>query len=291
MIPAAFDYQRPATLDEALRLLAASGEGTKVINGGQSLLPLLKLRLAEIERLIDVGRLAELKGIRPGADGGLVIGAAATYRDLLDSPLVAERSPLLVEVVSNIGDVQVRNRGTLGGSMAHADPASDIPAAALALGATVVLRSVDSKREVPAADFFLGAFATDIASDELLVGLRFPVLPGGAGTAYQQIMQPASGYSMVGVAAVVALADGWVSHVRVGITGVGEVAYRAAAVEAAVLGSDGGALALATAAAHAADGQEVNGDIHADAEYRTAMAAVVTRRALEAAVVRAGSAG
>jgi carbon-monoxide dehydrogenase medium subunit len=288
MIPAAFDYQRPATLDEALRILAEGHEGTKVINGGQSLLPLLKLRLAEVDRLVDVGRLPELQGIRPGADGGIVLGGAVTYRDVLDSEVVAERLPLLIEVISDIGDVQVRNRGTLGGSIAHADPSSDMPAAALALGASIVLRSSTAKREVPASDFFHGAFATDIAPEELLVGLLFPALPAGAGSAYRQITQPASGYSMVGVAAVVALSGGVVSHVQVGITGVGDIAYRASAVEAALMGTDGGADAVATAASHAAEAQEVNGDIHADAEYRTAMAAVITRRALEAAIAGAG---
>jgi carbon-monoxide dehydrogenase medium subunit len=284
MIPAAFGYQRPANLEEALRILAEGHEGTKVINGGQSLLPLLKLRLAEVDRLVDIGRLPELQGIRAGADGGIVIGGAVTYRDVLDSPLVAERAPLLAAVIADIGDVQVRNRGTLGGSIAHADPSSDIPAAVLALGATIVLRSLTAKREIPAAEFFLRAFVTPIASDELLVGLRIPPMPDGSGAAYRQIMQPASGYSMVGVAAVAALSDGLVSHVQVGITGVGEVAYRASAVEAALMGTDGGPEALADAASHAADGQEVNGDIHADAEYRTAMAAVITRRALEAAL-------
>jgi aerobic carbon-monoxide dehydrogenase medium subunit len=287
MIPAAFDYQRPANLEEALRILAEGREGTRVINGGQSLLPLLKLRLSDCDRLVDIARLPELQGVRPGADGGLVIGAAVTYRTVLDSPLVAERLPLLLEVIADIGDVQVRNRGTLGGSVAHADPGGDMPAVILALGGTIVLRSLTSKREVPAADFFQSAFTTVIASDELLVGLRLPPVPAGAGTAYRQIMQPASGYSMVGVAAVVAVSDGEVSHVQIGITGVGDVAYRAYAVEAALLGTDGGAAALAAAATHATAGQDVSGDIHGDAEYRTAMAEVITRRALEAAIAKA----
>ncbi len=287
MIPAAFDYQRPATLAEALQLLAAGDDGTRVISGGQSLLPLLKLRLATVDRLVDIGRLRELQGIRPGSDGGVVMGAAVTYREVLESSLVAERSPLLIEVIEDIGDVQVRNRGTLGGSVAHADPSSDIPAATMALDASFVIRSATSQREVPASSFFHGAFATDLAPGELLVGLRFPVMPDGVGTAYRQIMQPASGYSMVGVAAVVGLLEGQVNHVRVGITGVADIAFRAAAVEEALLGTEGDTDALVAAAAHAVDGQEVNGDIHADAEYRTAMARVITRRALEAAIERA----
>lgn len=288
MIPAAFDYRRPANLTEALRILAEADENTRVINGGQSLLPLLKLRLASVERLVDIGRLPELQGIRVGSDGGVVMGAAVTYREALESPIVAERVPLLSEVIADIGDVQVRNRGTLGGSLAHADPSSDLPAAALALGATVVLRAIGTQREVPAAAFFHGPFSTDIAPNELLVGIRFPALPAGAGAAYRQITQPASGYSIVGVAAVVARSNGLVSHVQVGVTGVGEIAYRATAVEAALLGEDGSAETIVAAAGHAADGQTVNSDIHADADYRKAMAAVITRRALEAAIERTG---
>lgn len=287
MIPAAFDYHRPASLAEALRVLANAGDGVKVIAGGHSLLPLLKLRLAEVEQLVDIGRIPELHGIREGADGGVVIGAATTYREVLDSALVAERVPLLIEVITDIGDVQVRNRGTLGGSLAHADPASDLPAAALALDASFALRSVDGQRAGPADGFFTGAFTTALKPHELMLELRFPRQPAGAGVAYRQLMQPASGYSMVGVAAVVARTGGTLSHVRVGITGVGEIAYRAKAVESMLLGTDASESEIAAAAAHATDGQRVNGDIHADVEYRTAMAAVFTRRALEAAIARA----
>jgi carbon-monoxide dehydrogenase medium subunit len=287
MIPAAFEYQRPANLEEALRILAAGDEGTKIIVGGQSLLPLLKLRVATVERLVDIGRLSELHGIRDGADGGVVIGATTTYREVMESPLVAERLPILLEVIDGVGDVQVRNRGTLGGSVAHADPVSDMPALALALDATFALRSVSGQRAGPADGFFLGAFDTAIRPNEVMLEIRFPPVPEGAGWAWRKLEQPASGYSLVGVAAVVARTGGSVSHVRVGITGVGEVAYRAKAVEEALMGSDGSAAAIATAAEKAAEGQTVNSDIHADAEYRGAMATVFTRRALEAAVAGA----
>jgi len=287
MIPAAFDYTRPTSIEEALRILARRDPGTKVISGGMSLLPLLKLRLAEVDTLVDIGRLAELQGIRAGADGGVVIGSAASYREVLESALVAERAPLLTEVIHDIGDVQVRNRGTLGGSLAHADPASDIPAAVLALDAKLALRSVEGQRAGPVDGFFQGAFETAIKPTELLVEVRIPLQPDGAGSAYRQLTQPASGYSMVGVAAVLALTDGVVSHARVAITGVGEVAYRAKAVESLLLGSDGFAGAIAAAAEHATDGQSVGSDIHADAEYRAAMAVVFTRRAVEAALARA----
>ncbi len=287
MIPAQFAYTRPSSIEEALRILARQEPGTKVISGGMSVLPLLKLRLAEVDTLVDIGRLPELHGIREGADGGVVIGSAVTYREVLESALVAQRAPLLTEVVRDIGDVQVRNRGTLGGSLAHADPASDIPAAALALDAKLALRSVEGQRAGPVDGFFLGAFDTAIKPTELVVEIRIPPQPAGSGAAYRQLTQPASGYSMVGVAAVVGWSAGAVSHARVAITGVGEVAYRAKAVEAALLGSDASAAAIAAAAAHAIDGQQVNSDIHADADYRGAMAVVFTRRAIEAALERA----
>ena len=287
MIPASFEYTRPGSIEEALRILARRDPGTKVISGGMSILPLLKLRLAEVGTLVDVGRLSELQGIREGSDGGVIIGAAATYREVLESAFVAERAPLLTEVVQDIGDVQVRNRGTLGGSLAHADPASDIPAAALALDAMLALRSTDGQRAGPVDGFFQGAFDTAIKPTELVVEVRIPRTPAGAGSAYRQLTQPASGYSMVGVAAVVARSMGVISHARVAITGVGDVAYRAKAVESLLLGSDGSAATIAAAAAHATDGQQVASDIHADAEYRGAMAVVYTRRAIEAALARA----
>jgi carbon-monoxide dehydrogenase medium subunit len=289
MIPAAFEYTRPGSIEEALRILARRDPDTKVISGGMSLLPLLKLRLAQVGTLVDIGRLPELHGIREGADGGVVIGSAVTYREVLESELVAERCPLLTEVVADVGDVQVRNRGTLGGSLAHADPASDIPAAVLALDAVLALRSTEGQRAGPVDGFFQGAFDTAVKPTELIVEIRVPRMPAGAGAAYRQLTQPASGYSMVGVAAVIARAGGVISHARVALTGVGEIAYRAKEVEQLLLGSDGSADAIAAAASHAADGQQVNSDIHADAEYRAAMAAVFTRRAIEAALERAAA--
>ena len=281
MIPAAFGYQRPATLDEALRIIG-SDPGAKLLAGGQSLLPLLKLRLASAETLVDIGRLPELKGVRPQADGGLEIGALTTYAEVLGSTALQ----IAIEAISNIGDVQVRNRGTVGGAIAHADPASDLPALGLALDYSVVLRSGRGERVIPLDGFLKGAFETDIEPGELVVALRRGPLPAGLGGAYLKLAQPASGYSIVGVAAVVAKSGGTVSHVRVALTGVGDVAYRAKAVEAAFAGSDGSSAAVAAAAAHATDGVTVNGDIHADSAYRTQMAIVYTRRALEAALGR-----
>jgi carbon-monoxide dehydrogenase medium subunit len=280
VIPEAFDYQRAASVDDALAAIA--GGDAKVLAGGMSLLPLMKLRLAAPGRLVDIGGLSELRALGPTADGGFEVGALATYADVLES------SPIGIsqECVSGIGDVQVRNRGTVGGALSHADPASDLPALAMALDYSFVLRSARGERTVPADGFFTGAFTTAMAPDELLIkGVRGP-LPAGAGGAYRKLQNPASGYSIVGVAAVVAASGGSVTHARVALTGVGEAPYRAKAVEAALLGSDGSAAAVAAAAEHAADGQTVNSDIHADREYRARMAVVFTRRAIEAALGR-----
>lgn len=280
MIPAAFGYQRPTSLDEALRLIAA--DGAKVLAGGQSLLPLLKLRLGSAETLVDIGRLSELKGYRTLADGSVEIGALTTYAEWQ----AATQIPGIAEAIDQIADVQVRNRGTVGGSIAHADPASDMPAIALAFDASAVLRGPGGERVVPLDQFFQGAFVSDIAPGEILVAIRRPKVADNAHFAYRKLANKASGYSIVGVAALIGSAGGKVTHARVAITGVGDVAYRATAVEEALAGSDGSAGAIGAAAAHATDGIEVASDIHADRAYRTAMAAVYTRRAIEAALAR-----
>ena len=282
MIPAAFAYHRPESLGDALALLSEHGAEAKVLAGGHSLLPLLRLRVASTGRIVDIGRLGELKGVRPKPDGSVEVGGLTTYTELIAGTTL----PWVREAAEGIGDVQVRNRGTVGGAIAHADPASDMPAIVLALDGEVLLQSSSGTRTVRADEFFQGPFETAIRPDEILVSITRPPLPAGAAGAYRRIEQPASGYSLVGVAAVVAMANGSVGHVRVGVTGAGEVAYRARAVEDALAGSDGGADAVAAAAEHAVDGIDVNSDIHADAAYRTAMAKVITRRALEAALGR-----
>jgi carbon-monoxide dehydrogenase medium subunit len=282
VIPAPFTYQRVGSLDEAIEALAASEGSAKVIAGGMSLLPLMKLRLAQPGALIDIGRVEELRHHGPTPDGGYELGALATYADIIeDTPLGFARDCLL-----GIGDIQVRNRGTIGGAISHADPASDAPALALALDYSVVLRSKRGERTEPVDGFFEGAFQTAIAPDEILVKAVRGPLPAGSGGSYQKMEHPASGYSIVGVAAVVAMDGGVVSHARVALTGVGEVAYRAKSVEAALMGTDGSTGAVAAAAEHATDGQTVNGDIHADRDYRARMAVVYTRRAIEAALGR-----
>ncbi len=288
MIPAAFEYDRPTTVAEAVDILARNPGTAKVLAGGQSLLGLMRLRLARPERLVDIGGLAELRGIRALPDGGLAIGALVTYREVLDSALATSRVPLLAMAIADIGDVQVRNRGTVAGSIAHADPASDMPAVVLALEASLVVRSGSGERVVNATSFFEGAFVTDLAEDELLTEIRIPAQPTGVGMAYRHLEQPASGYSIVGAAAVVGRTGGSITTARIGVTGVADAAYRASAVEAALIGTDGGAAAIAAAAAHAAEGVAVGSDIHADAIYRAEMARVHVRRAIEAALGAAG---
>ena len=283
MIPNAFDYRRASSVEDAL---AAIGEpGTKVIAGGMSLLPLMKLRLANPERLLDIGRLAELKGVRELADGRLAIGALTTYAELMASP--ARSYGLIADALPDVGDVQIRNRGTVGGAVAHCDPASDLPAVLLALDAEVVARSSAGERVIPVDGFFTGPFTTALAEDELVTEIRLPGPREDAGSAYEALSQKASGYSIVGVAAVVIKEGGSaISRAYVALTGVGDAPYRAKAVEAALVGQEGTAEAIAAAAAHATDGVTVNADIHADREYRTAMAEVYTRRAIAAALAR-----
>jgi carbon-monoxide dehydrogenase medium subunit len=280
MIPAAFEYTRAATLDEAI---AAVGGGAKVIAGGQSLLPLLKLRLASADRLVDISRIGGLSGTRYLPDGGAEIGAMTTYAQVQAETQLGWAA----EALDHVADVQVRNRGTIGGAVAHADPAADIPAILLALDYSAVLRSSRGERVVPLDGFFEGPFTTAIAPDEILVAVRRGPLPDGVTGSYQKLHQPASGYAIVGVAAVIGKGgDGRINHARVGITGVHEHAYRATEVEEALVGTEGSADDVRAAAEHATVDVEVNSDIHADAEYRAAMAKVYTARAIEAALGR-----
>jgi carbon-monoxide dehydrogenase medium subunit len=286
MIPNAFDYRRASSIDDALGAIGTPG--TKVIAGGMSLLPLMKLRLANPDRLVDIGRLAELRGVRQLPDGRLAIGALTTYTELMESP--AREYGVLRDALPDIGDVQVRNRGTVGGAVAHCDPASDLPAVLLALDAEIVARSTHGERVYAADGFFTGAFETALADDELITEIRLSGPRDDAGSAYVSLVQRASGYSIVGVAAVVIKQGGSaITQANVALTGVGEAPYRAKAVEAALVGNEGTTEAIAAAAAHATDGVTVNGDIHADAEYRGAMAVTYTKRAITAALGRLGA--
>lgn len=284
MIPAAFDYVRAASLRDALNVLAA-GDGTKVLAGGHSLLPMMRFRLAQPPRLVDVSELPELRGIAEHRRGAR-IGAGTTYRELLESELLEERYPIIAECTDGIGDLQVRNRGTVGGSLAHADPASDMPAVMLVLDATFNLRSKRGKRAVKAREFFQGPFATALAEDELLIDIVLPPPPRHAGMAYVSQDQAASGYALAGAAAVLGLSRKTVNHAAVALTGVGEVSRLVPAADQLV-GTRAEPEVVGRVATAAVEGLEIGGDIHAPAEYRRHLGTVVVRRALARALERA----
>jgi len=270
MIPAAFDYARAASADEALSLLAEYGEDAKILAGGHSLLPLMKLRLAAPSVLIDVGRVADLAYIRDGGDH-VAVGALTRHHDVATSALLGAEVPLIPFVAGLVGDPQVRHRGTIGGSIAHGDPASDLPAAVLALGASLVVRGPAGERVVPAGEFFKGFLETAIGADELLIEIRLPKMDG-AGWSYQKFNRRAQDWAIVGVAAVGAAAGGGVALVNMASTPV-----RASAVEAA---RAAGASA-ADAAGEASAGLDPPGDLNASPEFRRHLASVLVRRALE----------
>lgn len=288
MIPAAFDYRRASTIDEALQMLASDGGRAKVLAGGHSLLPMMKLRLSTPGLLVDIGRIAELRGIRREGDW-LVMGALTTHREVESSPLVRETIPLLAEAAAVIGDMQVRSRATIGGNLAHADPASDPPAVALALDADVVLLGPGGRRRVQAVrDFIVGPLVTSLEEDELLAEVRFPIPSGRIGSAYAKHPHPASGYAVVGVAAVLAFDEtGTCTAARVGVTGAADRAYRASAVESALTGLRLDDATIRAAAQRVADGVSLNSDLYASEAFRAQLCRVQTERALGAARERA----
>jgi carbon-monoxide dehydrogenase medium subunit len=284
MIPAAFEYARASSLEDAIaRLKAADGAG-KLIAGGHSLVPMMKLRLAQPSLLIDVGRIPGLAGIRE-ADGAVEVGAATVHHDVATSALLRERCPMLAETAAEIGDPQVRNRGTVGGSIAHADPSSDYPAALLALDAQIHVQGPEGARQIAASTFFQDLFTVDLRPDEIIVAVRFSPVRSAA---YAKLHQRASHYAIVGVAAALEVADGTIRSARVGVTGAASHAVRLTGVEQALTGQPATPAGVAAAADQAAAGlRGVSADLHASAEYRRAMVPVFTKRALNAAVARA----
>lgn len=276
MIPAPFEYAAPTSLEEALSLLAQHGEDAKLLAGGHSLVPLMKLRLAGPAMVIDLGRVPGLSGISR-SDGALRIGAMTTHAAVERSAEVAGAAPALAEAAHHIGDRQVRALGTIGGSVVHGDPAADLPAVMLALGAEMVLRSRAGERTVKADDFFVGLLETAVRPDEILVEVR---VPAGARSAYEKYPNPASHYAIVGVAAALDLQGGTVRSARLGVTGAAPVAYRARGAEKALRGQPLTEEAIGRAAEAAYDGRELLGDIHASAEYRAHLVRVFTRRVL-----------
>lgn len=287
MIPTAFEYLAPKSLEEALRILAQHGDEAKILAGGHSLLPLMKLRLSAPRFVIDIGRLRGLDQISVREDR-IHIGALVTHADILASPVLRAKCNLLPETAYEIGDVQVRNRGTIGGSLAHADPAADYPASILALDAELIAASAEGTRTIAAAEFFVDLLTTQLRPGEMLTEVRVPFLPAHTGAAYLKLHQPASGFAVVGAAAVLTLGPGGkMARVAVGMTGVGAIAYRATAVEQVLVGKQPSEKLLASACRAAAQGVEPLSDLHASAEYRREMAAVFARRALERAIARA----
>ncbi|MGH7934888.1 MAG: FAD binding domain-containing protein [Candidatus Binataceae bacterium] len=287
MFPGSFEYHRANSLKEAFGLLKQYGDDAKLLSGGHSLLPMMKLRLAQPAHLVDIARLRELTQIVEQG-GKIVVGAAATHAQVAASDVVCDKAGLLAECAAAIGDVQVRNRGTIGGSLSHSDPAADYPAAVLALEGEIKLESEAGARTVKAEDFFVDLMTTAAKSDEILTQVAFAPLPAAAGYAYLKHRQPASGFAMVGVAVLLTLdLRGNCDRVRVGITGLGAKAFRAKAVENALSGKTPDTATIGAAAAHAADGVDALADIHAAADFRAELARVYTRRALVAAAASA----
>jgi carbon-monoxide dehydrogenase medium subunit len=281
MIPAAFEYTRPASLDEAVRALADAGEEAKVLAGGQSLLPLLRLRLAFPELVVDIGRIPGLRGVREDGDA-LVIGALTTHHEVVRDPLVRRHAGLLAAATATVADPAVRHRGTLGGSLAHADPAGDLPAVALALDAELVAAGPRGRRSIPAREFFVDYLQTALRPDELLVEVRVPKTDGW-GFHYEKFHRVAQAWAVVGVAALVRRDDGHIATARIALTNMGPTPLRAGATEAALAGAPVEADAVARAAASAAEGTRPSSDPSATPEYREHLARVLTRRAVLAA--------
>ena len=284
MISTVFDYSRAKSIDDALAQLSASkGEG-KFIAGGHSLVPLMKLRLSEPKTLIDIARIAELAGIRKNGDR-IEIGAATVHHDVATSSLLQQACPMISEAAASIGDPQVRNRGTLGGSLAHADPAADYPAVMLALDADINVKGAKGARVVKASDFFQGLFTVDLAKDEIIVSVQFNPVRAAA---YAKLHQRASHFAIVGVAAALQVSGATIQSARIGLTGASSHATRLTNVEQALAGKPLNEKSIKDAARNAGAGlQDINSDIHASEEYRRAMVAVFTERALTSAMARA----
>jgi aerobic carbon-monoxide dehydrogenase medium subunit len=285
MIPAAFEYFAPASVKEAIGLLQQHGDDAKVLAGGHSLLPIMKFRLAQPKVVVDIGRIPGLDGITVSGNT-ITIGALATHDAVEHSAVLKEKCPLLAETASVIGDMQVRNRGTIGGSLAHADPAADYPGAILALDAEIVAIGPRGTRTIPARDFFVEMLTTALQPTEIITEVRVPVVGRGTGSAYMKHAHPASGYAVVGAAVVVTVSGGKAQKIAIGLNGVAGKGYRASAVEKALTGQAIDEKTVAAAAVHAADGVDVQSDLYASSEFRAHLASVYTKRAVLLAASR-----
>ena len=282
MIPASFDYVRPGSVAEAVSALGSAGEDAKVIAGGQSLIPVLRLRMAYPSTLVDVGRIPELRGVRDDGDA-IVIGAMTTHDAVLHDELVRQHAPLIAQATATVADPQVRHRGTFGGALAHADPAGDLGAVALALGCEFVAHGPGGERRIAAGDFFVDYLTTALSADEILTAIRVPKLGAGWSSHYEKFNRVAQAWSIVGVAALVRRQNGGVAEARIGLTNMGPTPLRAVAAEQALAGASAEADAIAAAAAHAAEGTSAPSDLSGQADYREHLARVLAKRAVLAA--------
>ncbi|MGN6606905.1 MAG: FAD binding domain-containing protein [Jatrophihabitans sp.] len=277
MIPAPFEYVRPGSIDEAVTMLGQAGEDAKLLAGGQSLLPVLRLRLAYPSTVVDLGRVPELRGVRD--DGShIVIGAMTTHDEVLRDPLVAEHAPLIAQTTQTVADPQVRHRGTFGGALAHADPAGDLGAVALALDVEFVANGPGGPRTIAASDFFQDYLTTALSPDEILTAIRVPKLGAGWSSHYEKFNRVAQAWSIVGVAALVRRENGHIAEARIGLTNMGNTPLRASAVESALAGAS--LDAVGAAAEHAAEGTNPPSDLSGQADYREHLARVLTKRAV-----------
>ena len=283
MIPLAFDYEVAESVDHAIELLGQHGEEAKLLAGGHSLLPIMKLRLAAPSVLVDLGRVEELKYIRDEGDH-IAIGAMTRHTEVERDQLLQEQCGLLAFTTSLVGDPQVRHRGTIGGSISHGDAASDLPSALLALEGQLVIRGSNGERTVAAGDFFQDYLQTDLAPDEVLTEIRVPKLGPDTGWSYKKFNRRAQDWAVVGVAAVIERSDGAISSARIGLTNMGSTPLRATAAEGALSGADAGSVAEATQ--NADEGTSPASDIAASSEYRRHLARVLSRRAVEEALSR-----
>jgi aerobic carbon-monoxide dehydrogenase medium subunit len=281
VIPASFDYVAPTSVAEALAVLAEAGDDAKVLAGGQSLLPILRMRLNAPEKVVDLGRIEELRGVREDGDQ-LVIGAMTTYADVLASDLVRQHAGVLTDAIKEVGDPQIRHRGTVGGALVHADPAGDVGAPALALDAEFVITGTGGERTVAAGDFFRDLFETAVGEGELLTAIRIPKHTGW-GSHYEKFVRVVHQWSIVAVAATVRVDGGSIAEARIGLTNMGSTPLRATAVEQALVGKAATEEAVRAACAAAAEGTNPPSDLNGDADYRRHLATVLTRRAVLAA--------
>jgi carbon-monoxide dehydrogenase medium subunit len=282
MIPSAFDYVRPSSVEDAVSALGAAGDDGKVLAGGQSLIPILRLRLSSPELLVDLGGIEELRGVRDDGDA-IVVGAMTTHDEVIKNPLVTTHAPLLAQATATVGDRQVRHLGTFGGSVAHADPAGDLPSVALTLDAEMVVHGPSGVRRVPAAEFFQDYLTTALAPGDILTAIRIPKLGNSWGVHYEKFNRVAQAWSVVAVAAAVKRSNGTIAEARVGLANMGSTPLRAVGVEQALAGSAATADSVRAASERAADGTRPPSDLSGQADYRVHLARVLTRRAVTAA--------